>query len=425
MENLAELAQDITVRFDLGPEAHTILHELCALISGGPGGVNGFLKRVSEAGLETKAASWLGSSYPMALSANELRRVFGETGLRQMAKDTGLGEASVTMVAGYAIPKVVGLFAADIAVSRSTRHELPQKPRQRAARKKGSAAMIFRLGVPAVAALLTFAVLGYAISSGDRSDVGAAPNVAETAFMPRHEALAKETKEKGGVLVERMAESQAPSTLGSGPLAVSAGWVENLTAMRAIGKGEMAELSLAQEAMAHGPVHHTIGTTIDRALLVPRFVAATLVGSGPAHLQLAAAPQPAEPRRLSSIELPSIPFEANSARISPPEFRLLRRVAHQIKELPPGTTVEIDGLVHGTAASRYDEELARRRADAVREVLIRQGVNPAMLYAKGVLVSAALANNGGELAEGRSSKPNENDRFGGRRVDFRVISPGS
>jgi outer membrane protein OmpA-like peptidoglycan-associated protein len=54
-----------------------------------------------------------------------------------------------------------------------------------------------------------------------------------------------------------------------------------------------------------------------------------------------------------------------------------------IKQLPAGNVVEIAGYTHNVSSPTTNMRLSQRRANAVREALVRAGVNPAILNAKG------------------------------------------
>jgi len=103
----------------------------------------------------------------------------------------------------------------------------------------------------------------------------------------------------------------------------------------------------------------------------------------------------------------------------------LRRAAEQIKQLPAGSAVQINGYTQGAARPAFNAELSQKRADAVHRILVHEGVSPALLSAKGYGSSLSLASRNG-VTEGRSSKmtgeagrqPND------RRVEFRVVQQG-
>jgi outer membrane protein OmpA-like peptidoglycan-associated protein len=64
-------------------------------------------------------------------------------------------------------------------------------------------------------------------------------------------------------------------------------------------------------------------------------------------------------------------------------------------------------------------QLSQRRANAVRRGLVRAGVDPAMLSAKGYGSSDSLASKNGTV-EGRSNSMMEDRRRNDRRVEFSI-----
>src|ERR1700731_1188340 len=118
----------------------------------------------------------------------------------------------------------------------------------------------------------------------------------------------------------------------------------------------------------------------------------------------------------SAPKFPAIYFVANSAEVLPSSKPLVLKAARLIKQLPAGNVVEIAGYTHSVGSPTTNMRLSQRRANAVREALVRAGVNPAMLNAKGyggsnplTLVSQSVT------VEGRS-----NGRAGRRRNDRRA-----
>src|ERR1019366_6297589 len=108
---------------------------------------------------------------------------------------------------------------------------------------------------------------------------------------------------------------------------------------------------------------------------------------------------------------------ANSARVPSSSIPVLRRIAEQIKQLPPGTAVQLNGYTHGMRMSAAGVELSQRRAESVSEILIHEGVSPAALSAKGYGSASVAALTNGAM-EGRSSTRTQRDD---RRVEFRVV----
>jgi outer membrane protein OmpA-like peptidoglycan-associated protein len=88
----------------------------------------------------------------------------------------------------------------------------------------------------------------------------------------------------------------------------------------------------------------------------------------------------------------------------------LQSAAAQIKELKPGTVLEIAGYTDNTGDAAANVALSQQRADAVRNVLIHAGVDPSMLVAKGYGSANPIGSN--DLLEGR---------FRNRRIEYRIL----
>jgi outer membrane protein OmpA-like peptidoglycan-associated protein len=243
-----------------------------------------------------------------------------------------------------------------------------------------------RLAVPSAAFLATLGLFGFAIWAGsapDRARVQPASGAAQT-----------------------------------GDFSAQAGWIKNLEAV-------FGYESASTQFSGNGGSYAVVPPTG-----LPRFVAASMTGSGPANIRLAlsmpAASQnskaPAEQINLSAINSLRIEFPGNSARIPRNSFELITKVAKEIKALPSGTVVELIGYAAGGGQRARGTILARKRANSVYAALIRAGVDPAMLRPKGDGSATIEASTGPEL-EGRSSTARETRQRRDRRVEFRVIEP--
>jgi outer membrane protein OmpA-like peptidoglycan-associated protein len=153
--------------------------------------------------------------------------------------------------------------------------------------------------------------------------------------------------------------------------------------------------------------------TIDSSSATESSTASSALKSGFSGKNLAGAPnQP-------TLHLPAIYFTANSAKVPSSGKALLRRQAVLMKQLPAGTVVRISGYTHNASRPTTNTELSQRRADAVRQVLVDAGVNPAMLIANGYGSSHSLASKNG-TTEGRSITTIEDRLRKDRRVEFSV-----
>ena len=88
----------------------------------------------------------------------------------------------------------------------------------------------------------------------------------------------------------------------------------------------------------------------------------------------------------------------------------LKRAAEEINRLPRSQAFEIAGYTDSSGNPVKNVTLSRKRAEAVREALIKDGANPDMLVAKGYGSADPIASN--DTPEGRLRN---------RRIEFHVV----
>ncbi|MBX3182466.1 MAG: OmpA family protein [Polyangiaceae bacterium] len=76
-------------------------------------------------------------------------------------------------------------------------------------------------------------------------------------------------------------------------------------------------------------------------------------------------------------------FEHNSSTISPDSMALLQEIAEVLRAKPEITSLEIQGHTDNTGSAEYNMRLSNERAAAVRDALIKMGINGSRLTAKG------------------------------------------
>src|SRR5262249_23173329 len=86
-------------------------------------------------------------------------------------------------------------------------------------------------------------------------------------------------------------------------------------------------------------------------------------------------------------------FATGSAALPAASAPQLQQAAAQIKSLPAGSVIEVGGHTDNTGNAAANMTLSQRRADAVRDALIQNGVAPAMLTAKGFGDPRPIASN--------------------------------
>jgi OOP family OmpA-OmpF porin len=115
-----------------------------------------------------------------------------------------------------------------------------------------------------------------------------------------------------------------------------------------------------------------------------------------------------------SVTLEGVTFELNSVELTADSRPLLARVAADLAKYPK-LRIEVQGHTDGSGSDRYNMQLSQRRASAVRDYLISQGVAPGQVEARGYGESMLIADD--RTAEGRARN---------RRVVLSVLdNPGN
>ncbi len=104
-----------------------------------------------------------------------------------------------------------------------------------------------------------------------------------------------------------------------------------------------------------------------------------------------------------------IQFEVDKAEILPVSHGLLNEVVNAMREHPDIKKIDIVGHTDNDGDEKYNQSLSDRRAKAVRQYLIQQGIQTDRLHAKGMGESTPIADNA--TAEGREKN---------RRVEFLI-----
>ncbi len=127
------------------------------------------------------------------------------------------------------------------------------------------------------------------------------------------------------------------------------------------------------------------------------------------------APPPAPQPRIARIEVDeAIFFHNGSARLLDASIPVVDEVAEVIKAHPEITHLRVEGHTDRAGSSGFNLHLSQRRAEAVRNRLIEDGVDAERLEAVGYGDERPIATN--DTRAGRTQN---------RRVEFVVVDPGS
>lgn len=96
------------------------------------------------------------------------------------------------------------------------------------------------------------------------------------------------------------------------------------------------------------------------------------------------------------VSLQGVHFAFDSSQLSPSAQAILTKNLEHFAAMKPTQHIEIVGWTDNYGSERYNEELSQRRADAVKQWLIRQGLNAAKIKAEGLGVSKTFDNRTGQ-----------------------------
>ena len=103
-------------------------------------------------------------------------------------------------------------------------------------------------------------------------------------------------------------------------------------------------------------------------------------------------------------------FPSDSAEVPASMIDFLQKAAEDIKQLPNGHVVEIAGYTDNTGEQALNVALSQKRAEAVRQTLLKFGADPEMLIAKGYGSADPVASN--DTPEGRRHN---------RRIEYHIV----
>ena len=114
---------------------------------------------------------------------------------------------------------------------------------------------------------------------------------------------------------------------------------------------------------------------------------------------------------VTALNLEVINFSTGSAQIPPENDDFLNKAAAVIKLAPAGTAILIGGHTDNSGDAAMNERLSQERADAVRDYLVKQGVDSSELVAKGFGDTKPVASN-----------DTEEGKFRNRRIEFSITT---
>ena len=97
-------------------------------------------------------------------------------------------------------------------------------------------------------------------------------------------------------------------------------------------------------------------------------------------------------------------FQHDSAEILPDSAAILEEIADVLKSNPNIKGIEVQGHTDNQGAAPYNLKLSESRAQAVVDTLVKLGVDPLRLQAKGYGDTKPLAPNTGEVGRAKNRR---------------------
>ena len=94
------------------------------------------------------------------------------------------------------------------------------------------------------------------------------------------------------------------------------------------------------------------------------------------------------------VEL-DVKFDFDKATVRPESYGEIRSLADFMQQYPQTTTV-VEGHTDAVGSDQYNQRLSERRAQAVRDVLVQQGVDASRVESVGYGESQPIADNSTE-----------------------------
>src|SRR5512144_1616239 len=108
MMTLNQIVDEVTSKYGLGSQGGPLVRELLALVTGGQGGIGGFIDRLKGAGLGNLVSSWLGKTDAAPVSVPQVEGALGKGTLDRIAQKLGLSGSVVGPALAYLVPKIIG-----------------------------------------------------------------------------------------------------------------------------------------------------------------------------------------------------------------------------------------------------------------------------------------------------------------------------
>jgi outer membrane protein OmpA-like peptidoglycan-associated protein len=217
------------------------------------------------------------------------------------------------------------------------------------------------------------------------------PPPATVAQAPEATAAAPTSEKESSAAPSASAAAQVPATDAAPPTAAKEPTPATPTVAQTPATNEAAPTGEKESAAKPNETRSEINAkaTAELASLKPGF--------GPKEL-------------IAALNRSEINFRSDSAEVPASAMAFLQTAAEDLKQMPPGNVLEIAGYTDNTGEAALNVALSQKRADAVRDALVKSGANADMLVAKGYGSADPVASN--DTPEGRLRN---------RRIEYRLM----
>jgi OOP family OmpA-OmpF porin len=446
MSQFDQLISDVASRFGLCDKAVALVREVLTLMTGSPGGIGGFIEKFASAGLFREANAWLGNANAAALNPAQVEQALGGNAINAIAQKVGIPGAAASAAVGYLVPKLVGQLTpngqvgsviprsvSDLLRGTASTDMPRQMPTLPSAAAISSAAAGPARWLAPLLALLVLGGLGWYFF-GNRTE---APQTATSqTAVPSRLALTND----GGVITysgtvrdeatrnkivdalkSAYGDAAIKGNIDVDPNATPMPWLANLRSgldqLKSPGVdavfdgsgfnlgGTISDADRDRILSSLKSIFGGAGLTFAAADRMSSLVSSATNKAAAALAALGPGSRPADV--LSILNKSIINFPSGSAEIPPMSLALLHEAAAPLKQLPSGTVVEIGGYTDNTGDASANLQLSQRRAEAVRDALVKAGVNPSKVVAKGFGSINPVASN-----------DSPDGRFQNRRIEY-------
>ena len=360
------LIAELAGKFNLEDRAAPLCSGLLGVMTdSSSGGLTGFVDRMRRGGLGQQVNSWIGTGPNESVAPEQIEQALGRDTVERIASTAGVSPGTGRSALAFLIPKAVDILTPGGTIPAGM-------PAGIGSYLAGAAGLAGGAGVGAREAVRgAGAGIGAAAASGSSGLRKLVPVMLVLLFaFLGYRMLGKRTPGSAGIRSEPTAMAPAEPAGGAYDSTAEPTTPPAAPSAAAAVEGATKKASSALSGLRPG---YTGGQLVE------------------------------------ALNLSIINFAPGKADLPAESRDILDQSAKAIKGAPAGTVLEVGGHADNTGDATANQALSARRAEAVRDYLVRQGVEPGSLTAKGYGSSKPVADNS-----------TEDGRFKNRRIEFTV-----